>query len=246
MSDDFPISGRIVDLDLARTLQPAVPTSTELAVSNPGTAIERYPDSFIGAFDNDRVERAKYVFRVARILWDIARLYYPAIPEFEEDMDRAVEMVTLLDHYDRHRQWSPFPVGTPAAVDRKLQSRLVDIASELLGMAPVVPFGGSLVPRRGWKSGVTKPHNTQYEIDTAARMGYAATQAYRGPSKINFSQESEAFQKSTRELADKVLTLAKIHQIDAVRVGVLEHNIDPRFSAPIVADVAYGGATRKT
>jgi hypothetical protein len=47
------------------------------------------------------------------------------------------------------------------------------------------------------------------------------------------------------EMATKVLTLAKIHQIDAIRVALLEHGIDPRFSAPIVADVCFGGASRK-
>ena len=227
----------VVDLD--------DPIRRPVEIVKPVAALSPFGQRVIEVFDDERQRRAQFVFRVAQILWEICQLEHADMPGFEEDPQAAVEAVVLLDHYDRNRQWSPFPVGTPAAQNRQLQYRLTEVASALLGNAPSTPNSFALVPRprEGWASGRSQPRHTEREVMWAARMGYMAWATYAEAKHYTaLTQEEVALWE---ERATKVLTLAKIHQIDAIRVALLEHQIDPRFSSPSVADVAFGGMTRK-
>jgi len=212
-----------------------------------GEALVRYEPVLTAEFTT--------VLRASEALWNSARVKYPDLPVWDLDAEESQETVVMVASYANSRQWTPLPVRTEAANDRPLQTLLCEMADTLLG--PLGTASRSLgVPRApiGWGSGRTQPTHTEAEVMIAARMGYGALRAqeqsaddgadYYGkflhPSALSMD-ESNRYMK----MAALVLTLAKIHQIDAIRVAVLEHQINPVFAGPIVADVCFGGGSRR-
>lgn len=198
---------------------------------------------------------AQIVVDAAQALWNSARVKYPELLPWGPRAE-CLETVMLLITYQTTKQWSPLPVGTDAAQDVALQSLLCDMANLLLRVSPRIEEFVSRSPRTGWRTGRMQPSHTTREIACAMRMGYAAMWAqaeYRatvpGSSTLPilpYSELPESDKLKWEAIAALVLTLAKIHQMDAVRIALIDHQIDPRFSGPIVADACFGMLTRVT
>lgn len=232
----------------------------QLGEVSTGNAIEKVvheaePESLAVCAPVDLDERTRRVFNVAEILWNSARVKYPEMPAWG-DNEACVETVAMVEQYSRTKQWSPIPVGTPAANDESLQRMLCETASTLLPASYGVRGVEVQRPRVGWGSGRTQPTHTVDEVNAATLMGMNAlfgqhavrkrqdpnTPALRWPNRTADTDTIKHYEAWAR----KVLTLAKIHQIDAIRVAVVEHGIPPVFAGPIVADVCLGGAARVT
>lgn len=200
---------------------------------------------------SQRVEIVDALFNTAEILWNSARVKYPDMLPWGPH-EACVELYGMLDNYAHTKQWTPVPVGSPAAQDKGLQQLLCEIASTLLPMRKGVPTGNELVRRvqAGWGSGRIQPQVTDREVEAATDFGYSAVYAKDDfvnegfGTLLHWCAVSGAEREQWREWARTVITLAKVHQVDALRIAVAEYQIPPIFAGAIVADVCFGGSRR--